>query len=182
MSLTCHGTQQDLLLLHEQNEPNLMTHKYPIQWALQLGITYANKLRPFIQPGLHMCGLSFTLKSWAEFHGVYECHFNMHGPNLKPTCSTISILNLYCLWATRHWWSVAAQTRSTLPYMLQLQSSPLFVKYLIHSFKIIVYGRKHVHIHTHMRNVVSLVWGSLRGQPQTVGPVTNSWTFILSMS
>ena len=27
--LTCHGTQQDLLLLHERNKPNLMTHKYP---------------------------------------------------------------------------------------------------------------------------------------------------------
>ena len=87
-----------------------------------------------------------------------------------------SILNLYCLWATRHWWSVAAQTRSMLPYMLQLQSFPLFVKYLIHSFKIMVYGCQHIHIHTHMRNAVSLVWGSLRGQPQTVGPVTNSWT------
>ena len=53
---------------------------------IAIGTTYANKLQPFLQLGQHMRGLSFTLKS---FHGDYECRFNMRGPDMKPTRSTI---------------------------------------------------------------------------------------------
>ena len=35
--------------------------------------------------------------------------------------------NLYCLWASLHWWSVAAQTRSKFSCVLQFQLSPLRV-------------------------------------------------------
>ena len=97
--------------------------------------------------------------------------------------STMSIM--YCLWTTYCWWSVAAQTRSKLPCMLQLPMRVADAAALpswarssyniwMRSFKIYgIWGRKQAkqaYIHTHLHNAVLLVWGSLRLAP--VNPPT----------
>ena len=148
-SRICH-----CLLLHEHNNPNLMAH---------INILYDI-------PRYHICqqvaaiSSTWTTHAWTNLYTetmswrLWVC-FNMaltwNRPAQPP--SWPFILNLYCLSATCHWWSTAAQTKSKLPCMLQLQSCPLhsgnspspmssiFVNKFAH-LKFTVYGRKHTHI------------------------------------
>ena len=84
--------------------------------------------------------------SWAEFL-VNECR-----------------LCMALIWSTSTcWWSVAAQTKSKLPCVLQLQLC--LVVFVI--LKFTVYGGKQTSVasYTHMHNAVSLVWSWLRLTP-----------------
>ena len=139
---------------------------------------------------MHMNRRSFTLKwrteSVAFMSVVYAQPFN--------TWSDLNLLCiiLYGLQAACHWWSVrsccdkqevrchASLNLNCLRYSCQRctpavaqhchasgRGHSIFGKYLNVHLKFTVYGRKHGRIHTHVRNAVPLVWGSLRLAPIT---------------
>ena len=82
---------------------------------------------------LHMHGLSFTLKSWAEFLPFMSTNYAWPLP--QATLTTCCSWNMCCLWAACHWCFVAVQTRIKLPCRqeeLDIQPEWIFINGMVH--------------------------------------------------
>ena len=141
-----------------------MTHT--CRWVLTRDSTYANKLQPFLQPGLLY---NSTLKSWAEFlvlvSAVYawllpETVMTVHVKCVLP----VSSLQLIIRSSTNQRYVVTCASTSvvsalgrhccTLAIVLHQPSSQAYVCTLLCGhLKFIVYGK---HVQTHMCNAVLL--------------------------
>ena len=78
-------------------------------------------------------------------------------------CLNLSHLRYCC---RRHTLAVAQHCHSPIEAAYKcIHEDVQFGRYLNAHLKFTVYGRKHRYIHTHFRNAVPLVWGSLRLAP-----------------